>query len=453
MNYDQALQYLEDIQHLGIKFGLDNVGTVLRTLKDPHLAYPSVIVAGSNGKGSVCAMLGRILVLHEFNVGVYTSPHLISPRERIQINDEPISKWDFARLLTKLKKNIDRLLAAGVLPSPPTYFETMTCLAFLYFRRKKIDLAVLEVGMGGRFDATNISRPIVSVITTISLEHQEWLGDTTAQIAAEKAGVIKPDVPVVCGVEDPDAFDVILEKSIEVGASFLPVYRDKSWSFDLRDDTYTFEYIGELRVYRYTPSLPGFHQGKNAAATICAAEILSRNWKTLSYDKIIKGIESTQWPGRLERIAEEPPIILDGAHNEEGALALKEYIEEFLPGPITLVFASMRDKSIEAIASLLFPAADRIILTTFPFQKCAAPAELLERIPAEFHSRITSEPDPSQAIPLALKWGQASFSQKSFSTPNPDKKSDASLPGAVVFAGSLFLIGEAKKYFRDNPFR
>ncbi|MBU4202365.1 MAG: hypothetical protein KKD59_00140, partial [Acidobacteria bacterium] len=212
MNYDQALQYLDDLQHLGIKFGLDNVRAVLAALNDPHQAYPSVIVAGSNGKGSVCAMLGRILVLHEFNVGVYTSPHLISPRERIQINDEPISKWDFARLLTKLKKNIDRLLAAGVLPSPPTYFETMTCLAFLYFRRKKIDLAVLEVGMGGRFDATNISQPIVTVITTISLEHQEWLGDTTAQIAAEKAGVIKPDVPVVCGVEDPDAFDVILEK-------------------------------------------------------------------------------------------------------------------------------------------------------------------------------------------------------------------------------------------------
>ena len=444
MNFDQALQYLENIQQLGIKFGLDNVRAILAALNDPHEAYPSVIVAGSNGKGSVCAMLNRILSLYGFSTGLYTSPPLISPRERIQINDEPISKRDFARLLTKIKKTVDALLSDGVLPNPPTYFETMTCLAYLYFQRKKIDIAILEVGMGGRFDATNISQPLVTVITTISLEHQKWLGETPALIAAEKAGIIKSDVPVVCGVEEPDAFDVILEKSIEVGASFLPVFRDKSWSFDIKDGTYAFEYIGELRVYHYIPALPGFHQGKNAACAICAAEILSRNWKTLSHDNIIKGIESTKWPGRLERINDEPPIILDGAHNEEGAQALKEYIEEFLGGPITLVFAAMRDKSVESIAAILFPVVDRIILTTFPFHKCSTPSQLLERIPAEFHARITCEPDHSLAVPLALKWGRESSSL-------PDEESDIPSTGAVIIAGSLFLIGEVKKYFKKNP--
>lgn len=319
----------------------------------------------------------------------------------------------------------------------------MTCLAYLYFQRKKIDIAILEVGMGGRFDATNISQPIVTVITSISLEHQKWLGEIPAQIAAEKAGIIKSDIPVVCGVEEPDAFDVIHEKSNEVGASFLPVFRDKSWSFDNRNGTYTFEYIGELQVYHYTPSLPGFHQGKNAACAISAAETLSLNWNALSHDKIVKGIESTKWPGRLERIADEPTVILDGAHNEEGARALKEYIEEFLAGPNTLVFAAMRDKSIESITALLFPAVDRIILTTFPYHKCSSPSQLLERIPVEFHSRITCEPDLSRAIPLALKLGRE-FSSL------PDKEEDAPSTGAVLFAGSLFLIGEVKKYFKEN---
>jgi dihydrofolate synthase/folylpolyglutamate synthase len=216
MNFQQCLEYLEEVQKLGVKFGLDNVRTVLESLHQPHVRYPTILVAGTNGKGSVSAMITRILSLHGFRVGLYTSPHLVSVRERIRIGDTLISKKAFSLRLTFLKENIEALIHAKKLQHHPTYFEILSCLAFLSFKRDKVDFAVLEVGMGGRFDATNVVSPLVSVITTISPEHQKALGETSGQIAFEKSGIMRPGVPVVCGTEDPEALDVLQRRAEEL---------------------------------------------------------------------------------------------------------------------------------------------------------------------------------------------------------------------------------------------
>jgi len=224
MNYRQCLNYLEQIQTLGMKFGLDNVRTLLAALGNPHQAYPSVLVAGSNGKGSVCAMLTRILTLQGFRAGLYTSPHLVRYEERIRIGGETISAKAFSRVLTRLRSQIERLIGSGKLASPPTHFELLTCAAFMFFAEERVDMAVLEVGMGGRFDATNVVSPVLSVITTISEEHQRSLGESLAEIAFEKAGIIKPGVPVVCGAEAREAVSTIRRRAGEKAAPFIEVF-------------------------------------------------------------------------------------------------------------------------------------------------------------------------------------------------------------------------------------
>lgn len=425
MKYEQCLKYLEKIQSLGIKFGLDNVRTILSSFKNPHQKYPSVLVAGTNGKGSVCAMLTQILIHHDFRPGLFTSPHLVKPEERIRIGNRLIPSRDFCRILTALKARIEELIASKKLLTPPTYFELLTCLALVYFEEQKADIAVLEVGMGGRFDATNVVKPCVSVITTISGEHQKFLGESLNQIAREKAGIVKPGVPVVCGVEEAGAYQTIKKRAEELKAPFYGVFHRKD-NFSVRKTKteYSFIYRSEEERYVFSPSLQGEHQGRNAAVAIAACEQLSTGWKRLEKDKIIEGIEETSWEGRLEVVSREPLVILDGAHNVEGALALKKYIEDSLPSPLIFLFAVMRDKEIEKIADILFPQAEKVILTRFPYFKAASPDDIETKTPG-YQDRIIKEPDPRKALKLAVRRA------------GPD--------GCVVAAGSLFLVGEIKK--------
>jgi len=430
MNYEQCLSYLEKIQNLGIRFGLDNVRTILSYLDDPHQKYPSILVAGTNGKGSVCAMLTRILSLHGHRTGLFTSPHLIRVEERIRIGSDLISKQSFSRLLTFLKEKIEHLIASKKLLSPPTYFEMMSCLAFLYFKEQKVDIAVLEVGMGGRFDATNVVKPLVSVITTISYEHQTSLGDTLGQIAFEKAGIIRSGVPVVCGVETAEAYETVKKKAAELDAPFIGVF-DKKGCFKEQKTgaNYIFKYIYGGSEYAYSPSLYGEHQGKNAAVAIAASEQISKNWKKLHKTKIIEGLQTVKWAGRLEIISRQPLILLDGAHNEEGAIALRRYVQDFVGFPRILIFAVMRDKKIENLAKILFPLVNKIILTCFPYYRAASPEEIKDRA-SEYHDQIFLEPDLKNAVQVAVR--------------------NAETNGAVLIAGSLFLVGEIKKIFETN---
>lgn len=455
MNYPECLRYLERIQTLGIKFGLDNVRAVLKALENPEKLFPSVVVAGSNGKGSVCAMLSRILTVHGFKTGLYTSPHLVHPEERIRIDGVPVGRETFCRSLTAVKNAVDSLVDEAILLMPPTYFETITCQACLCFAEAQVDMAVLEVGMGGRFDATNVVDRVVSIITTISAEHQKFLGDSLGQIAFEKAGIVKKGVPVVCGVESDEAFDVIKARAEELSAPFIPVFREGRRLTERHGYTFYFggdEHVkktsippgrdqnaGENPGYVFRPSLLGLHQGKNAAVAIRAAEVISEAWKPLKKNKIIEGIESTSWPGRLEIVSDNPLVIMDGAHNEEGARVLRAYAEKFMPKPLTLIFGAMRDKAVGRIAEILFPAADLIILTRFSYFKALLPDEILDKTPENLKSRCILESDSR----LALEKAKSQISQV-----KRGKEIPSVFVGSVLIAGSLFLVGEMRPLFR-----
>jgi dihydrofolate synthase/folylpolyglutamate synthase len=421
----QCRTYLEKLQRFGIKLGLENIRTVLASFGDPHHKFPSVLVAGTNGKGSVCAMLAKVLAAHGFKAGLYTSPHLIRVEERIRIGERLVSQKEFCRLLSLIRRNIEGLLGKGSLECHPTYFEVLTSLALLYFAEQKVDIAVLEVGMGGRFDATTVVEPLVSVITSVSKDHQEYLGTKIGQIAFEKAGIIKPGVPVVCGIEGGEAYRVIRKRARELGAPFLGVFDEPS-CFEARKqkDRYRFSYRIGGKTCRFSPRLRGAHQGRNAAVAIAAASVLSNCWRTLDKKKIIRGIESAAWEGRLEVVCRKPDVILDGAHNEGGARTLNAYIRDFVSPPLVLVFGMMKDKNIKRVADLLFPAAKRVILTSIPYSRAASPAEIWLKS-RKYGKKIILEHSLKKALGMA--------------------SAEAGPQGTVIISGSLFLVGEAKK--------
>jgi dihydrofolate synthase/folylpolyglutamate synthase len=417
--------YLQNLQRFGVKLGLQNIGAVLAACGDPQRRFPSVHVAGTNGKGSVCAMLASILKADGRRVGLYTSPHLADVRERIRIDGRSISAADFDRLLGRIRRTIERLLAAGRLEAHPTYFEVLTILAFLYFAERKVDIAVLEVGMGGRFDATNIVTPMVSVITSISLDHREYLGHTVAAIAFEKAGIIKPGVPVVSGVERGAAAAVIRRRARELGAPLVRAFGRDGTLFAARTAggfRFRYDFCGEPFAFRL--KLRGRHQGENAAVAIAAARTLGCVWKPFDRRVILSGLAAAEWPGRLEAVGRRPLVLLDGAHNEDGARALAAYVRDFVGGPLVLIFAMLKDKAVGRAAGLLFPHPDMIVLTSIPSPRAASPEEIL-KIAAPFRSKIRIEPDLRAAIALA--------------------RSQAGSKGTVLVAGSLYLIGEVKK--------
>jgi dihydrofolate synthase / folylpolyglutamate synthase len=417
--------YLRSLERFGVKLGLRNISVVLAALGDPQRRFPSIHVAGTNGKGSVCAMLASVLRQGGGRIGLYTSPHLADVRERIQINGCLISGPDFDLRLARIRRTILRLLAAGRLEAHPTYFEVLTILAFLYFAERKVEAAVLEVGMGGRFDATNVVTPLVSVITSISLDHREYLGRTLAAIAFEKAGIIKPGVPVVSGVEDGAAEAVISRRAREMGAPLVRAFGRDAELLEARTESgfrFRYEFCGES--FPFTLKLRGGHQGENAAVAVAAARTLGCIGKPIDRRSILRGLAAAEWPGRLEAVGRKPLVLLDGAHNEDGARALAEYVRDFIRGPLVLVFAMLKDKAVARAVSLLFPRPQEIILTTIPSPRAASPAGILKTA-ARFRGKIHIEPDLRVAIAAARR--------------------AAGSRGTVLIAGSLYLVGEAKK--------
>jgi len=428
MNYGQSKDYLKSLQRFGIKLGLENIRTLLQSLGNPHHAYPSLIVAGTNGKGSVAAMLTRILSGHGFRTGLYTSPHLVRIEERIRIGERLITPGELCRGLTAIREKVDELLASRRLSNPPTYFEVITALALTYFRDGRVDFAVLEVGMGGRFDATNTVTPVLSIITTISKDHQKYLGRSLGKIALEKAGVIKKGVPVVCGVRRGTAFRLIRRRARDLGAPFFEVFGPTTSFLPLPlRRGFRFRYDSGSATYSFAPSLQGLHQGVNAAVAIRAAEVLGTLGAPLEKGIIIDAIGKTHWEGRLELVSRKPPVILDGAHNPEGAVSLGAYISDVLREPVILVFDVMKDKDIRRIADILFPLARKVILTQVPMPRAASPEEVLSFC-RKHAGKITLEPDVGKAFRKAL--------------------AEAGARTPVIVAGSLFLVGEVKKVMK-----
>jgi len=443
MTYEEALAYLDSLEILGIRPGLDRIGALLARLGDPQAAFPSVLIAGTNGKGSVAADVASIVRQAGHAPGVYTSPHLVRFEERIVVGETPIAPTELATLASRVRAAIasDRLLRND----PPTYFEATTALAFLHFRTRKVPIAVLEVGMGGRHDATNVVTPLACAVTQVALDHTQWLGRTLGEIAYQKAGIFKPGVPVAVSRQDPAALDVIRGEARRVGApvaltvacEIRPLSGDRAAAGAARDPSAGAERFSDPPVFsmvtptggRYPElalSLRGVHQVENAATAVLVAERLAAAGVAgINARTIAAGLRGAVWPGRLELIPGVPDLLLDGAHNPAGCATLAAYLAEHQAGrSVTLVFAAMRDKPAAEMLDILCPLAHKVILTGLPVRRGAPPGTLL-RLAAERHSEAAQAPSVEEALRLAL---------------------DGAPPGAlVVISGSLYLVGEVKR--------
>jgi dihydrofolate synthase/folylpolyglutamate synthase len=362
--YEDAVAYLYGLGNevTAMKLGLESVALLLARLGDPHRRFPSAIVAGTNGKGSVSCMLEAVARTAGLTTGLYTSPHLTSVEERVRVAGRQIPRERFAELAWRVRDAAEALVDDGSLDAPPTFFEQMTAVAFLEFAARRVDLAVLEVGMGGRLDATNLVDPLVAVVTPIALDHQQYLGQTLAEIAGEKAGVIKPGAEAVIAHQPVEALDALVRRCLAVDV--LPVFAGEPEIHHSENGRFTFSYETDADRYeRVALGLRGRHQVENAIAAIHAAEALGRAGVAVPRAAICEGLATAEWPGRLEMLLGAPPVLLDGAHNAAGAAALRAYLDEFCHAPLTLVFGAMEDKQVAEMADELFPAARAVVLT------------------------------------------------------------------------------------------
>ena len=418
MRYPETVEYLYALGNeiRTFKFGLEAITLVLAELGNPQEAFRSVHVAGTNGKGSTCAMIESGLRASGSTTGLYTSPHLIQPTERIRIGGHDVTAQGFAEAFERVHAANERLLSEGKLEHHTTYFETVTAMAFLLFADAKVDIAVLETGLGGRLDATNVVRPELTAITPIDFDHEAWLGSSLEQIAGEKAGILKPDTPVIMARQRPEAAQVVENRARElrcpvhrVAERDVRCVRSDAWGSDISVDEQT------MRC-----PLPGTHQVENAATAVTALQRLN-----VAPEHIAAGIAHTQWPARLQRIGRRPDIILDGAHNPAGARALAEYIRTYFAGrEVWLVYGAMRDKSVAEITEILFPLAHRVIITAVNSPRAIQPETLAA---ATDHPAVTTVLDSAEALRLA---GSAP----------PD--------AAVFITGSLYLAGEILRFLQ-----
>jgi len=430
MNYEECLAYLRSLGHelRGVRFRLETIITILARLGDPHRRYGTAVIAGTNGKGSTSAVLASILQTAGYRTGLYTSPHLIRINERFRVNGRDISDEDFAVACTAAREAVEALLAEGKLESRPSFFELLTATAFLHFARARVEFAVLEVGMGGRLDATNVTEPRVAVITHIDLDHQEFLGATHAEIAGEKAGIIKPGCPVVSACVHPAAAEVIRRRCAELDAPLLETSRLCQVSnVRSHQGRYHFDFAlnGDFFPELYSPLLGRF-QVENAVAALTAAwQLRRRGMDRITRAALLEGLRRASWPGRLETICESPLFLLDGAHNPAGAREIAAFVRENLAGrKLRLIYASMRDKAIGEISEALWSLAEAVYLTQ-PDQPRAAPPEEILAQARVLPRTLIVEPRVTEAVTQALA---------------------ASGPEDVLLAaGSLFLVGDIKK--------
>jgi dihydrofolate synthase / folylpolyglutamate synthase len=416
VRYEDALAWLYARQRFGIKQGLENVETLLAALDRPQDSFLAVHVTGSNGKGSVCAFLESALRAAGHPVGRYISPHLTSFTERVTVDGKEIPRADVSLLVEQLKPIVEDLEERQIVP---TFFEVVTALAFLYFRRRRVPLAVIEVGMGGRWDATNVVKPIVSVITNVGLEHTDRLGSTIAAIAQEKAGIIKPETPIVTRAV-ADAYDVIRRRAKEVGAPIHFAPAPEAKEFLDRTET-SVSYFGNTVPLRLP--LLGKHQAENASLAATALQAMGDRFP-VGAEALRKGFENTKWPGRLERASKDPLVLLDGAHNAPAMKALVGFLERVVaPRRIRVLFAAMRDKNVPAMVRTLAPLVSEWVVTA-PGTERAVPAKVLaETLKKE---GITAEPvaDVVEAIRRLHR--------------------DADRDDILLITGSLFLVGESR---------
>ena len=435
MKYDDAISYLYALQKHGIKLGLENTVRLLSLLGNPQDSFASVHIAGTNGKGSTSSMIAAVLRAAGVKVGVFTSPHLVSFTERIRVEGIEITEKEVVELTQEIRETIQHASRNTQHPFLPTFFEFVTAMAFLYFRRKGVEWAVVETGMGGRLDATNVLMPRVSVITRIAHDHREFLGETLADIAFEKAGIIKEGVPVVSAAQAPEALKVVTETAARKGSPLFLFGRE----FSPREvagniERISFTYEGQQRFENLHVALCGLHQAENAAVSVKTAELLMETCP-LHERAIREGLAGVVWPGRLELIRGEGKrhdLLIDGAHNPDAAQALADALERyFLPayGKVILILGIMADKDIEGIMRPLLKVAREIILTAPEYTRAASPDQLAGVARASGSEAVTA-PSLKEAMNLAIMKAEAGSSPAARSL--------------VVITGSFYTIGEAK---------
>lgn len=444
MSYQRTVEQLYALGHElagtpSYKFDLAYVRAMLEAIGHPERRFPGVLIAGTNGKGSTAATLSSILRVAGYRTGLYSSPHLVRINERIRLNGESISDAEFGAIYERVEQTAQQLLAGGKLPWHPSFFEMLTVMAFEYFASVAVDIAVLEVGMGGRLDATNVVDPLVSVIADISLDHQKYLGDTITEIAREKAGIIRKNGMVVTLPQHPEANDVIGRAILENEAravsavQYVPPVSPGAAAYLAGRVTaapgrnrYPLLVMGE--EIEVDSPLAGRHQLRNIALAIAAAEELRQFGFKVTPRQIEQGIRETRWPGRFQVL---PPseathgreMVLDVAHNPAGVWALRSTLSETFPDrELTLVFAAMRDKAIQEMADILFPIAAQVVVTQVANPRAATTAELTQ---------------------AALRTGAVVYAEQTVAAALARAGEVSTPDGLIVVTGSIFLVGEA----------
>lgn len=413
-SYSETLDRIYNLRGGMIDLRLDRMDQALALFEHPEKQFPSFHIAGTNGKGSTAAMLHRILSRAGYRTALYTSPHLVSFTERIRIDDEEISQAEVVALAEELR---ERAAAADI---PLTFFEFVTVMAFVYFARRQVDVAVVEVGLGGRLDATNLVRPVVSLITTISKDHEAYLGSDLVSIAREKGGIIKPNVPVICGDLPEKARETIEQIAVSQSA---PLFNLKqNFVFSLKSGI-TFDYKGVIWHLRdLSVALRGRHQRANAAVALCALEVGAGDFP-VSEEAVRDGLRTVAWPGRFEVLGTRPVVVLDGAHNGEGVRALVHEMRNFRGDrKIKMLFAAMQDKNWRLMLDSLMAVVDEIVLTRVSMDRSADPHRLANQLAGKIPNRVIEN---SRS---ALAW-----------------LLDRVDPNDIILvAGSLYLLGEIR---------
>lgn len=428
MNFEESTFWLYSFKKYGSKLGLKRILHLMEKLRNPHHKIKTIHVTGTNGKGSVCKFIGSILHKAGYKVGVYLSPHLQQFSERIVVNGENISEDDLINLIKKIKPIVDDMTMEN---NTPTFFEIVTAMAFQFFNDCNVDFAVIEVGLGGRFDATNIIDPLVSVITNVSLEHTDYLGENIKSIAFEKAGIIKKRTPIVTAVKN-NARDIIYKISKEKNASIITIEK-KNWKRQFSNMIYQeFLIHGTFNDYTVRTSLLGEYQGENIALAILTIEQLQKNGVYLTESDISDGISTSFNPGRMEIISMKPTVVLDGAHNPVGMQMLKNTLEKDLEySRLILIIGILKDKNIEEMLSTIAPISDIIIITKSSNTRACEPEiikDILKKI--SYNKNLYIKGTISKAIDYA--------------------KLIANTDDIICISGSLFTVGEARSHLLNS---
>jgi len=441
MNYTESLKYLlflgrelaAPTQAAAAKFDLENISMLAERLGHPEKKYRSIHIAGTNGKGSTAAFTESVLRTAGIKTGLYTSPHLERINERIRVNGDEISDEDFGQTFTKIHALIEELMAQGKLRAHPTFFEVVTALAFEHFAKVGVKFAVFEVGLGGRLDATNILTPEVAVITRVDFDHENFLGHSLEEIAAEKAGIIKLGVPLVLAKQHLAVREVILNQAAKLNSPVVEAekeFRAEQIGFEGGCIRANATEIKSGTKFHVAPKLRGRFQLENAINAIAVARILKGGGEKIGGEAIEGGIADAVWPGRMEKLQSNPDVYLDGAHNPSAAKELANFLSEnFVRRRVTLLFAAMRDKAVDEIAGILFPFANDVIFTQPKISRAISAGRLAE-MAGEYAARFRVIPDAGAALDEAL--------------------TSARTGDAIFITGSLYLVGELRHHWKTR---